>query len=101
MYLKSNNIMDHIKIRIEKIERITFLGTILTFLFFATIGFTIGLFLLLGVIISVKVYIYTLYKKEGEVDEFWKKSSKPALASLVIISLLIVLEYYNVFQILF
>lgn len=92
--------MNHEMGKIEKIERITLLGTILTFLFFASIGFTIGLFLLLGVLIGVKIYIYSLYKRQDEVDEFWKKSSKPALAGLVTISLLIVLEYYNVFELL-
>lgn len=90
--------MKNKKSKIEKIERITLLGTILTFLFFASIGFTIGLFLLLGVLIGVKVYIFVLYKRQEKVDEFWKKSPKPALVGLVTISLLIVLEYYNVFQ---
>lgn len=84
--------------KIEKIERIMFLGAILTFLFFASIGFTLGLFLLLGVLIIFKIYIYSFYKKQGEVEEFWKKSSKPALIGLVTFSILIVLEHYGVFQ---
>lgn len=89
------------KSKIEKIERMTLLGTILTFLFFASIGFTVGLFLLLGVLIGLKFYIYSLYKEQDEVEEFWKKSSKPALVGIVTISLIIVLEYYNVFQLLY
>lgn len=85
------------KSKIEKFETNTFIGTILTFLFFASIKFTMGLFLLLGIVIVIKFYIYTLYKKQGDVDKFWKKSSTPALVGLALISLLIVLEYYDVF----
>ena len=85
------------KNKIEKIESVTFIGTIITFLFFGTLKFMTGLFLLLGVVIGIKFYIYTLYKRQGKVNEFWKKTSKPAFASLAIISLLMLLDYYDVF----
>lgn len=89
--------MESKKSRIEKIETVTFIGTIITFLFLASIKFMTGLLLLLGVVIGIKIYIYTLYKKQGEVDEFWKKTSKPALIGLAIVSLLFVLDYYDLF----
>ncbi|MDX1642231.1 MAG: hypothetical protein R3220_11070 [Balneolaceae bacterium] len=91
---------EHI-MKFEKIENITLIGTILTFLLFASIGFNIGLYLLLGVLIGLKIYMYSLYKKEGKADEFWIKSSKPALIGLVTLSLLLVLEYFGVFQLIY
>jgi hypothetical protein len=92
--------MNRNKSKIEKVEKITFIGFILTFLFFSSIKFMVGLFILLGGVICVKIYIYTLYKKQDKINDFWKKLSKPALVGLVTVFLLTVLEYYGVFQIL-
>lgn len=89
--------MELIKSRIEKIETVTFIGAIITFLFLATIKSMAGLLLLLGVVIAIKIYIYTLYKKQGEEDEFWKKTSKPAIIGLAIVSLLFALDYFDLF----
>lgn len=83
--------------KIQKFESYLISITILSFLFVAGLWGTGGLFVLLGILILVNFYIYTVYRRAGEGDEFWVRRSKPAIAGLLILSLLLLLEHFHIF----
>lgn len=84
--------------KIETIERSVFIGFMLFFLLFAAIGSVIGTLITVLTLSGVKIYIYTIYKKQGKVDEFWRKTSKPVLVALGTILLIVILDHYEIFS---
>lgn len=89
--------MDY-KSKISRIENSVFLLGMILMISFPVLGFTEGLWLLILSLIGVKIYIYSIYKDNNETDQFWINSSKPALAGLLTVALVIVLDYYDLFQ---
>lgn len=85
--------------QIRNIERYTSIAGIFLILAFSALGMLTALIILIGVGIALKIWIYTKYKEQAEEDVFWSRYSKPVMASLVIITLLVIMEHYNVFQI--
>ena len=87
--------------KIEKIEKSSSVATILvifTLVFFQMIELLIAL--AIGVIV-LKYWIYTQYRAEGVQQLFWQKTSKPAVVGLITLLLLVIFDYYGLFELVY
>src|SRR5690625_6176305 len=83
--------------KVQTFESNLLVISFISFLFISTVWGMGGLLMLLGILLLVNFYIYTVYRRVGGGGEFWSTRSKPAIAGVLILSLLLFLEHFHIF----
>src|SRR5690625_1306604 len=83
--------------KVQTFESNLLVISFISFLGIATVWRMGGLLRLVGILILVDCYIYAVDRRVGEGDEFWARMSKPAMAGLLILSLLLFFEHFHIF----